>query len=149
MDAAQLLRQYGEPDMDAAPLRIWVHGREWPDPQCSWLLVTVHCSTDKKDRHGWATGTDLWAEGPILALDELLDWADACERMLKGQATCATLRCLEPIVHVHIGEDWDMLVSIWIEGDDSHLEFRSPVSQWHLSQIIRGCERILRRYPLS
>ncbi len=147
MNADELLATLGPPDIEVGTLRFWVHDRERPatddEWDGNWVESTVHCS---------AEGAEVRVRGPILRLDELQRWADACRRMQGAFAGRADLECVEPNLHVGLEIDpaghVQMTVDITADSLYQKHQFHFEIDQSYLSGIIQGCRAVLQRFPM-
>lgn len=142
------LESLGEPDLQIAGLRLWVHGRQFPQSQdCwdgNWLIVTAHCSYPQ---------SSVCVHGSFIHLGEiygLLQETEALFQTLNGQAE---LRCMEPnlSVELHAQTGGHIRVKIAITPDqisESH-SCTDGFDQTYLPPIIEGCKEILAKFPLK
>lgn len=134
--------QLGKPAIEISGLKIWVHGRQFPDMEDywdgNWLRITAHCG---------AQGSSVWASGPIIHLSELHEWLISARKLnetLKGEAN---LECMEPELSVCIqsGSLGQMEMEVNITPDHLKQEhrFRFEIDQSYLPQLISQCSRVL------
>jgi len=139
--------RFGEPTIKLAGLRLWIHGRQYPQSDDywdgNWLNVTVHCG---------APGADVWASGSIVHLTELAQWKHDCEtlnRTLEGQAN---LECMEPNLAVRItskrGGQLDMEVEVTPDRLTQNHTFRFEIDQSFLPTLAERLRKILESFPL-
>jgi hypothetical protein len=137
----------GEPDLRVAGLRLWVHGRQFPEAEDAydgnWLRVTAHCG---------ASGASVWAQGAILMVTDVAGFGDGCTAMLGGKSKTAALTPLEPDLKVTL-ESTDSLghVRAHVEITPDHVwqshRFEFEVDQSYLPGIITQCSDFVSEYP--
>ena len=137
-----------EPDLTLVGLRLWVHGREFPDIadywDGNWLNVTARVQ---------ASGARVEIRGPLIRNTEIQTFADQARRLNETLRGTAELKCLEPALHVSLS-DADGLGHIGIEisitpdqlNQSHHFEF--GCDQTYLPRLIADCEGILADYPV-
>lgn len=139
---------FGEPDLQVASLRLWVHGRQFPEANDyddgNWLRVTANCS---------ASGATVWAQGAILTVTDIAGFGRECTAMLCGKTKSAALAPLEPNLKVSL-EATDSLghIRAQVEITPDHLSqshrFECEVDQTFLPGIIKQCSEIVQEYPI-
>ncbi len=144
MDLAKL----GEPDIEIASLRIWVHGRQFEDSQdywdANWLRVTAHCAQG---------GGSTLVHGSILHVGELASFASECEALHGSFQGKAELSCMEPNLGVELSaSDSRGTIEAEVRLTPDHLAqehtFRFSIDQSYLPGISRGLRGVLARFPL-
>ncbi len=141
------LARFGEPDICIGALRIWVHGRQFPDAQDywdgNWLMTTAMYRSP---------GSWVCTSGPILRLDELVQLMTEGERLYSSLAGTATLPCIEPNLRVKMTGNGrgQIEVEVAITSDQILEEhrFRDQIDQTLLPQIIQACHAIISKYPV-
>ena len=135
------------PDIEIAGLRIWIHGRQFPNSQDywdgNWLHVTVHCS---------AKGADVRCDGNIIHLSEVAHLLSGIETLYRDLQGKAELPCMEPelwieIMAMSLGQ-MEMVVKITPDNLSQKHEYLFHIDQSHLPGLISDCQSILRKYPL-
>jgi hypothetical protein len=134
-------------DLKLAGLRLWVHGRQFPDAadpwDCNWLTVTAQCDDD---------GARVVTRGPILHLSELERWCGEAERLLETLAGEAKLACIEPNLSVVLTATSPGHVTLDVSITPDHLTqkhwFQFNIDQSYLPSLIAACRSILEAYPL-
>jgi hypothetical protein len=147
MDIDILVDKLGPPDIEIETLRFWIHSRQFPEAMDfwdgNWVNVTVHCS---------AEGANVTVEGPILHLPELKAWIDGCQRMYDNLSGRAELNCIEPNLAVEMSADKtgqvEMEVDITADQMCQAHHFKFTLDQSYLPGLIRGCNKVLEKYPL-
>src|SRR2546428_6762784 len=140
--------ELGAPDLKAAGFQLWVHGRQFPDSQDyydgNWLRVTAHTG---------AAGASVWASGAILAVPDLVRWADQCDALANGGSQDAELAPMEPELKVRIRQ-MDRLgplaMQVLITPDNLRQEhsFEFEIDQSFLPGIPAQCRSTPHAYPL-
>ncbi|HVW21484.1 MAG TPA: hypothetical protein VHC86_09735 [Opitutaceae bacterium] len=138
-----------EPSIAFGPLRIWVHGRQFPDAgdywDGNWLRATAECIGE---------GSVVRIQGNFLHLGELCRWKKAVEefqRTLEGKVELPTI---EPNLAVEFdGRNprtghFDCKVSITGEHLSERHEFQFSSDQSYLPNLIACLGAILRAYPI-
>lgn len=144
---ARGLEALGEPHLRIAGLRIWVHGRQFPNADDywdgNWLRVTAYCIYPE---------STVRTHGAIIHLGEVVGLHRSCKRLyetLKGEAA---LNCIEPNLNVSLkaGNTGHIEVRISITPDqmsEEHL-YRDTIDQSYLPPIMAACEAMFVLYPL-
>jgi hypothetical protein len=141
------MQDLGEPDFAIAGLKVWIHGRQFPDAtdywDGNWLLVTISCTYPS---------SSVTAGGPILHLSEVATFKKSCEELYQKLKGRAVLDCMEPNLRVGLLAEGHGRIQVAISITPNHLteshEFRDEVDQTFLPPIIAGCERILKKFPI-
>lgn len=137
----------GEADLQIAGLRIWVHGRQFPDAMDywdgNWLRVTAYCIyPDSMVR----------AHGSIIHLGELVGLLDGCARMNEALAGEAVLECIEPNLGAKLKMQWNGSISVRLDITQDQMtenhSFEDSIDQSYLLGLIGQCLGILMEYPL-
>ena len=110
----------GEPDVTIAGLKIWVHGRQFPelmdDWDGNWLNISAQCI---------AEGAQIVVNGPILHLSDVSRLLEECEAMYETLQGSASLPCMEPNLRVRLEAKPRGGIFIAVEITPDYL------SQWH------------------
>jgi hypothetical protein len=142
------LHALGEPSLVLGELKLWVHGRQFPNADDywdgNWLSVTAHYH-----RHQ----SSVVADGPFLHLGELWGLYQGCLRMhasLKGEAA---LECIEPNLSLKLtaGPTGRIQVETTITPDQS-TESHSYINEIDLSYlpaINAALASIFNEYPIK
>ncbi|MBM4385593.1 MAG: hypothetical protein FJ091_19765 [Deltaproteobacteria bacterium] len=141
------LEHLGDPDLEIAGLRVWVHGRQFPDAtdywDGNWLRVTGRCNYP---------GSSVRVHGSIIHLGELVGLLRGCERLLQTLSGRAELACIEPNLRVELeaktGGHIDVAISITPDHMTKKHSFNDAFDQTYLPPIISACKRILERFPV-
>ena len=147
MNTNKPFSNFGPPDIEIAPVRFWIHGRQFPDAtdfwDGNWVKATVACE---------AEGAIVWVSGPILHLSELKTWADDCQKMNETLLGRAELKCMEPnlAIELSLNQTGQMQMNVFITAD--HLsqthQFEFSLDQSYLPDLIRGVRKVLEGFPL-
>ena len=141
------LEQLGEPDLVIAGLRVWVHGRQFPQAvdywDGNWLRITACCVyPDSMVR----------AQGPILHLGELAGLLRECEELYKTLQGGAALRCIEPNLAVELKAENGGRIRAKLSITPDHLKeshsFEEEIDQTYLPPVIRSCQAIVEKFPI-
>ena len=141
------LEKLGPPQLRIADLRVWVHGRQFPDAldywDGNWLRVTACCSNPN---------SSVQADGPIVHLGELVRLCATLKQLyesLKGQAL---LKCMEPNLGVSLTASSnghiDVRISITPDQMTEEHVFKDTIDQTYLPPMIAACEALLTLYPV-
>lgn len=136
------------PHIKLAGLRIWVHGRQFPDAEdyddANWLRITAQCG---------AQGALVKVSGNFIHLSEIADWLDQCEVLKKTLAGTANLECMEPELAVHLSAEslGKIIMRVKITPDHMTQEhvFDFAIDQTYLNNLIQECRKLLAEYPLK
>jgi hypothetical protein len=148
MDVRHTTGNLGSPSIRLSGLKIWVHGRQFPEAtdywDGNWLHVTVECS---------AINAVVCVSGPLIHLSELAQWATSAEKLHSTLNGEANLVCMEPELSVKLVLDklGHMLMTVNITPDlmsQQHC-FRVELDQSYLPNLIAGCRGILDSYPIK
>jgi hypothetical protein len=139
--------QLRDPDLKLDRLRMWVHGRQYPDAQdywdANWLYVTVRCA---------APGASVSATGSFIQLPELKRWRDETDILLKTLHGEAKLDCFEHSLAVSLKAKSlghiTMEVDITPDEDAQRHWFQFEIDQTYLGPLLRDCNSILDAYPI-
>ncbi len=142
------LEQFGMPDLQISGLRLWIHGRQFPDSDDywdgNWLNITAHCQ---------ASGANVTAGGSILHLSELHGWLKSLEKMNATLQGSASLECMEPELGVAIKAGNLGHIEMEVNITPSHLEqqhrFIFEIDQTYLPDLIEQCSSVLATFPLK
>lgn len=134
------------PDLKLGGLRLWVHGRQFPDADDywdgNWLRVTARCDSDE---------ASVVARGPILHLSELDRWWRKAEQLRQTLAGEARLDCREPNLSIVLKAaslgHLTMEVSITPDHLTQEHWFQFEIDQTYLPPLIVQIRSILETYP--
>jgi len=146
MDTTEIER-LGEPDLRIAGLRVWVHGRQFPDSadywDGNWLNATAYCLYPD---------SSVRVRGSFLHLSEIAHFLRECQHLYESLGGKAGLDCMEPYVDVQLSAQTGghIKVELCLRPDlatESH-RFTDGFDQTFLPAIISQCRRILERFPV-
>ena len=141
------MKELGEPDLKVSGLQVWVHGRQFPDAtdvdDGNWLRITAHCG---------GIGASVWVGGSIIETTDFLIWGKQCAKLLAGKADRAALVTIEPELSAAIHSPdplghYKLEVEITPDHLSQHHAFEFEIDQSFLTNLIRQCEQIGRKYP--
>ena len=138
----------GAPALEAAGLRLWIHGRQFPsahDPDEGNLLsATIRCEAD---------GLIVRSEGAGVRASDIARWARDLRELLKGTTALARVSVKKRVLEIafHQTEDLErvrMRVAVVpAEGVRGHA-FEFDLFRNEIEDMVRQCDDILRAYPV-
>ncbi len=136
----------GSPNIQLQGLKIWVHGRQYPETtdywDANWLLVTAECASNDSKAH---------VSGPIIHLSELAAWADAADQLSHTLVGEANLECIEPELSVSIAmsKSEKTLMTVDLNRNDpaQKQSFQFDLDPTCLPVLSHACRQILESYP--
>jgi len=136
----------GEHDLEIAGLRVWIHGRQFPDStdywDGNWLRVTAYCTYQSAVR----------VHGSLIHLREIAGLLQGCERLYQTLEGRAALECLEPNLRVELVAETGGHIHVVISITPDHMSethsFTDGFDQTYLPPVIAACKRILERFPM-
>ncbi len=137
----------GEPTLKIAGLRVWIHGRQYPEASDywdgNWLRVTACCNSE---------GSVVFTSGPIVRVDELGRFLSGCQHLYTTLLGSAVLDCLEPNLRVELTAQTlgkiEVRLSITpdqIAESHTYIDF---VDQTYLPALMASCRAVLNNFPL-
>jgi hypothetical protein len=137
----------GEPDLQIAGLRLWIHGRQFPDAtdywDGNWLRVTAYCTYSE---------STVRVHGPIIHLREVVGFLRGCQRLYETLAGRAELDCIEPNLRISLVAETGGHIRVELSITPDHMteshRFTDAFDQTYLPPVIAACERILQQYPV-
>ena len=144
----KLLKQLGEADLKISGLKLWVHGRQFPDMDDywdgNWLNVTAYCS---------AAGSSVMVSGSFIHVPEIRRLHDSIVALNTTLTGSAALECIEPELSVLIQAESPghlvMVVNITPNHLDQTHEYTFELDQSYLTGLISDCTKILVKYPIK
>jgi hypothetical protein len=141
------LDAFGEPQLQIAGLRVWVHGRQFPNAMDYWdgnrMRVTAYCLYPD---------SQVRTHGAIIHLGELVGLLRECESLYKSVKGKAALKCIEPNIRVALEAEWNGAIKVHIDITPDQMterhSFDDSIDQTYLPRIIGDCESILAAYPI-
>ena len=141
------LAYLGEPNIDFKGLRIWVHGRQFPETtgeywNDNWLRVTIHYHSDNSDFF-------LKNESAV-HLGDLNHLRFECMALKEGKKESADIEFTEPYLHFKFDfkpKGAELRLMLQIPAVERH-DYTIAVSKNDLELILTQVENIFVRYPL-
>lgn len=137
----------GEPSLEIAGLRLWVHGRQFPNAEDywdgNWLRITAYCLHPN---------SAVRTSGSLVHLGEIVGLLRGCQRLHREMKGSAALECIEPNLKVQFHMEWNGHIKVNIEITPDPMterhSFDDELDQSHLPGIVEQCLSILERYPV-
>jgi hypothetical protein len=144
---AREIESLGEPDLQIAGLRIWVHGREFADAadywDGNWLRATAYCIYPE---------STVRVHGSFVRTSEIAGLLRGAEQLYESLEGSAALECLEPNLRVQLnaktGGHLELEINITPDQLNESHRFTDEIDQTYLPQVISACRRILERFPV-
>lgn len=141
------LSEFGEPDINLAGLKLWVHGYQFPYSEDrwdgNWLNATAICSEG---------GASVLVRGNFIRTDEIAEWLSAVEKLEVDLASEAKLSCMEPNLAVTLKGSplgaIEMDVRITPDQVTQDHKFIFTIDQSYLKSLSTQCSLLLGVYPL-
>ncbi|MES2354658.1 MAG: hypothetical protein V4568_09715 [Pseudomonadota bacterium] len=141
------LETLGEPDLVIAGLRVWIHGRQFPQAidywDGNWLRVTAYCVYPE---------SVVRSHGPIIHLSEVVGLLRECEMLYQTLEGQAVLRCIEPNLGVELIAETGGHIKVQLSITPDHMteshSFEEEFDQSYLPPIIASCRAILAKFPV-
>ncbi len=142
------LHALGEPSLVLGRLKLWVHGRQFPEADDywdgNWLSVTAYYH-----RHQ----SSVFADGPILHLGELWGLYQGCTRMHSTLRGKAALECIEPNLSLKLtaGPTGRVQIETTITPDqltENH-SYTDEIDLSYLPAINAALRSIFDEYPIK
>lgn len=142
------LEQLGDADLKICGLRVWIHGREFPDAtdywDGNWLSVTAYCI--------YPHSAVRIQNDSCVRLDELAGLLSGCERMYSSLSGKAELQCIEPYLAVELSASTNGNIDVKLSITPDHFrethEYEDEIDQSYLPGIINSCRAILEKFPV-
>jgi len=142
------LARFGEPSLRIGGLRIWVHGRQFPESgdywDGNWLMVTAFYRS---------AGSWVCASGPIIHGPELAHLLAEAERLYSSLTGTATLPCMEPNLRVEMKGNGRGQVEVEVAITPDQLtethRYHEEIDQTYLPPVLEACRAILSKYPIK
>ena len=137
----------GEPDLDLAGLKLWVHGYEFPNADDywdgNWLNATAICSSN---------GAAVEVHGVFVRTDEISEWQRTVDKLEADLKDEAKLVCMEPYISVTLTAGSLGAIAMEVQITPNHLNqehrFEFSIDQSYLARLSSQCARILQAFPL-
>jgi len=136
-----------EADLSFGGFSLSVHGREFPDHDDywdgNWLTATASMKT---------YGSFVEVSGPILHLSDVQLFRDALLKLSETLTGTAKLEGFEPNLRLTFEGSHTGHADVQVEITPDHMlenhRFNVSLDQTSYAPIIRGCNDILRRFPI-
>jgi hypothetical protein len=139
-----------EPSIALGPLKIWVHGRQFPDARDywdgNWLSSTARCD---------GAGSCVEATGHFLHLGEIQKWKESLAEFSRSLTGSVELPTIEPTLRVKIeatgSRTGHLKCLVEITGDhmNEHHRFSLDSDQSYLPGLMAQLGAVLRKYPIK
>ncbi|MEN5177588.1 hypothetical protein D3C73_1005210 [compost metagenome] len=137
-----------KPDLKLGGLSLWAESKERPndddDWDGNWLVIRARVD---------APGSSVELRGPWLRTDEVASFLTEVETMSRDMHGKATLAPIEPAIKATLEMGSLGQIAVYVEASPNHLEqrhsFNFGCDQSYLPEIIRGCRKILLRFPIK
>lgn len=137
----------GIPDIELAGLKIWIHGRKYPEHydfwDGNWLKTTILCKTNK---------SAVWERGDFLRNTEIEDWLLSAEKLNESFLGEANLYPLENLIKIKIKPETYQRISIQVDFYPNDIENSHHFNFWRdrnsLNELIISCHKILLKFPI-
>lgn len=139
--------ELGQPDIDLAGLKLWIHGYQYPDSNDywdgNWLNATAICSE---------SGATVLVRGFFIRNDELSNWQRAVEKLSVDLSGEAKLECIEPEIGVTLKAMSLGAIEMEVHITPNHLtqehSFQFSIDQSYLKPLSSQCARLLEAFPI-
>lgn len=141
------IAELGEPQLVIGGLRVWIHGRQFPQSldywDGNWLRVTAYCIYPD---------SIVRAHGAIIHLGEVFGLLRECEQLYQTLQGSAGLRCIEPNIAVEFNAETGGRIKVKLSITPDHMieshSFEEEMDQTYLPPIIGSCQAILADFPI-
>jgi hypothetical protein len=135
-------------DIELGGLRIWVHGRQFPDKTDGgfddWLWITAQYQS---------FGAVVWTSGPITLTSEFHGFLRDLKVMDKELRGTAAFKSLDPGLNVSLEMNTLGQISFHVDITPDHMtqkhSFDDPINQSYLPAAIHGLQRVVDQYKLT
>lgn len=132
-----------EPSFKLVGLSVWIDGYKSPDPSDdNAARARVECISHHSVVRLFEP---IW-------LDNLEQWARACQQLLDGKVPRASLELPEPSLHVTIDRSGDSNGFVAIikitDGLTQFHEYRFDIDQSYVTTLIESINAVLRKFPV-
>jgi len=142
------IENLGLPDIEIDGLKIWVHGRQYPEAMDyddgNWLNITASCESN---------AARVWTSGNILHLSELEDWLVDLNKINNTFVGEANLNCVEPELNIKLSINklgqLKMIVKITPDVLMQTHQFVIELDQTYLMPLITHIQKVLSSYPIK
>jgi len=139
-----------EPSIALGPLKIWVHGRQFPEAcdywDGNWLSATARCD---------GAGSCVEVTGHFLHLGEIHKWKESLGEFSRSLTGSVELPTIEPTLKVKIEATGSgtghlkCLVEITGDQMNEHHRFSLDSDQSYLPGLVGQLGAVLREYPIK
>src|SRR5215469_14139270 len=139
-----------EPSIAVGPLKIWIHGRQFPKAcdywDANWLSATARCE---------GAGSRVEVSGHFLHLGEIQKWKESLEEFSRSLTGNIELPTIEPTLKVRIGatasRTGHLKCLVEITGDhiNEHHRFSLDTDQSYLPGLLAQLAAVFREYPIK
>jgi hypothetical protein len=137
----------GKPAFEIEGLRVWVHGRQYPDAQTfwdgNWWRTTILCSSEN---------SSVKVSGDVLHGSEVGSWLTELEQVREGHESSAHMDTMEPYLEVEIRPETYQRFSVRVNITPDHVFEKHYFEFWCMSdeidKLIAGCRHALQQFPL-
>lgn len=141
------LNQLGEPHLNLAGLKLWVHGYQYDEADDywdgNWLNATAICSEN---------GATVLVQGAFIRTTEIDDWGRAVEKLGANLEGEARLECMEPELAVRLSAKSlgavEMEVQITPDQLTQDHKFTFSIDQSYLAPLSSQCARLMHTFPI-
>jgi hypothetical protein len=139
--------EQGEPDLDLAGLKLWIHGYQYQNADDfwdgNWLTATAICSEN---------GATVRVQGHFIRTDEIAEWGRSVEKLsvdLRGEAILESMEhAIELTLKVLSLGAIEMKVQITPDLSTQEHKFTFSIDQSYLGQFSSQCARLLLAFPI-
>lgn len=140
--------QTDKPDLVIEKLKIWIHGRQFPDASdywdANWLNVTARYDS---------AASFVETSGHIIHLSEIATFLEGSEKALQGLVQIIELPTIEPNIGLKLERDNLGHIKGMLEITPDHMsekhEYALDMDQSYLPGVISQCKMILTEYPIK
>jgi hypothetical protein len=144
----ETLNGLGAPALEAAGLRMWVHGRQSPsahDPdEGNRLSATIRCESD---------AVSVKSEDAIIRSSDIAQWRKGCRSLVQGKSALARLSLKKGVFEIVLRttedhERFHLHVAV-VPGEGARAQsFEFDLFRNELEEMVRQCDAILANYPV-
>jgi hypothetical protein len=142
------IEQFGEADLSICGLRLWIHGRQFPDAidywDGNWLRVTAFCT--------YPHSAVQIQNNACVRTDEVARLLAGCEKLYSTLDGEAELKCMEPYISVEFAATARGHIGVKLSMTPDHIkethEYEDEIDQSYLPAIISSCQAILEKFPI-
>lgn len=140
--------QIDKPDLVIEKLKVWIHGRQFPDASdywdVNWLYVTARYDS---------VMSFVEVSGHIIHVSEIEAFLESSEKALQGLVQTIELPTMEPNISLKLELDKLGHIKGELNITPDHLsekhEYTLDMDQSYLPDLISQCKVILVEYPIK